>query len=932
MENSKRKTIMRKFIAIFMFIILLFNLVMPTYSKAEFDWGGTLWTPIQELVCGLGDVIFNLLQKSFIEGAPDAVYKATMSQFKEGKSYGWFEDKIIGIGDFFTGNDGGHDYRRKQIVFPSIYYSVENIFGNKIPAFDVNFINPNVDNPTVDVNGEDVKKRTEDLEYVNDIASKVTQDLSTGEIIDEDIKALNEKINSKIAEIESKYSGRNDNELSEQEKAEKNWAQMAKDTLNNLSFDPINIDSSWQVQMPQQTVDASEDYTKIVSSAYDANINLGTINPESVDTNTDTSSSTAIGHIASDLQPTIAKWYNAFRNLALVAMLSILVYTGIRITLGSTSQEQAKYKIMLKDWVVAVCILFIMHYIMSFALTITEAISDMLYNSYTTAMDGQAFVEDDENAQNGNSNTQNADDQEDINGYEGLTGSNANTIASLVRVRVSIASDTGEAMGYTIMYAVFVVYTIIFTWQYLKRVVYMAFLTMIAPLVAMTYPIDKMRDGSAQGFDMWLKEYVFNLLLQPLHLLLFTILVVSALDLAQTSVIYSLIALGFLLEAVKIIKSFFGFDKAPISGGGFASGFAGGALFSAGLGALKRLPGIGRRGGKPSGGKSSGGDSKINFSAGSERGSKFKSLASFNDGNSTSSLSTGKTATDGAKDGSKKAKAKNKSKFAGILSGISGKNSTGNAGSKSIGNQNLFATAEAARARSKNLRNMNGKHRKITGIAKGIGAVGWKGVKKFVPAAAKYSVAGLGAATLGTIGIAAGLASDNIEDVAKYGLAGVAGGFAVGKTAASSVGNLASNVKGGAGGIKDTFQQGYYGEEYEAEKANAEWKKSKEVDDHLKSLYGAEWKIAKEGQLYMRKEAGITDQKDLDIATNLLRNHPEITMDQAADIMQFRKKKDMGELRDPSKRIGIENKVGKLVPDQDKRDKVMSLLDEVLDV
>ena len=111
MENSKRKTIMRKFIAIFMFIILLFNLVMPTYSKAEFDWGGTLWTPIQELVCGLGDVIFNLLQKSFIEGAPDAVYKATMSQFKEGKSYGWFEDKIIGIGDFFTGNDGGHDYR-----------------------------------------------------------------------------------------------------------------------------------------------------------------------------------------------------------------------------------------------------------------------------------------------------------------------------------------------------------------------------------------------------------------------------------------------------------------------------------------------------------------------------------------------------------------------------------------------------------------------------------------------------------------------------------------------------------------------------------------------------------------------------------------------------------------------------------------------------
>ena len=33
----------------------------------------------------------------------------------------------------------------------------------------------------------------------------------------------------------------------------------------------------------------------------------------------------------------------------------------------------------------------------------------------------------------------------------------------------------------------------------------MAFLTLIAPIVAFTYPIDKMADGQAQGFDMWVK-------------------------------------------------------------------------------------------------------------------------------------------------------------------------------------------------------------------------------------------------------------------------------------------------------------------------------------------------------------------------------------------------------------------------------------------
>ena len=37
------------------------------------------------------------------------------------------------------------------------------------------------------------------------------------------------------------------------------------------------------------------------------------------------------GSIAADLQPTIAGWYVALRNLAVVGLLSVLVYVGIRI-------------------------------------------------------------------------------------------------------------------------------------------------------------------------------------------------------------------------------------------------------------------------------------------------------------------------------------------------------------------------------------------------------------------------------------------------------------------------------------------------------------------------------------------------------------------------------------------------------------------------
>ena len=38
----------------------------------------------------------------------------------------------------------------------------------------------------------------------------------------------------------------------------------------------------------------------------------------------------------------------------------------------------------------------------------------------------------------------------------------------------------------------------------------LAFLTIIAHLMAMTYHIDKLQDGSALGFNTWLFEYILK--------------------------------------------------------------------------------------------------------------------------------------------------------------------------------------------------------------------------------------------------------------------------------------------------------------------------------------------------------------------------------------------------------------------------------------
>ena len=342
--------------------------------------------------------------------------------------------------------------------------------------------------------------------------------------------------------------------------------------------------------------------------------------------------------IAQELQPTISRWYTALRNMVMVGLMVVLLYIGIRIVISSTSKEAAKYKENLQNWIVAVFIVVFMHYIMAFALTITEEFTNILNSAnaeivvpISTELISQQQINQSGGADNVQDNTQQMPNADVATDSDSDSGSSEPTVTNEQVVNSQLAEDIqaaqsgenaeddyigwrtnfmGEArilqqlqvddkgnglvneqrVGYTIIYFVLVIYTIMFLVIYIKRVIYMAFLTLIAPLVALTYPIDKMSDGKAQAFDMWLKEYTFNLLIQPFHLLLYTILIGSAMDLATNNMLYAIVALGFLLEAEKLLRRFFGFEKAQTTGKIMGSA-VGGAMIMQGLNSLRRLTG-----------------------------------------------------------------------------------------------------------------------------------------------------------------------------------------------------------------------------------------------------------------------------------------------------------------------------------------------------
>ena len=254
------------------------------------------------------------------------------------------------------------------------------------------------------------------------------------------------------------------------------------------------------------------------------------------------------------IRDTIGSWYKAFRNIAVVGLLTVLVYLGIRIVISSTATDKAKYKENLQDWLVALCLVFIIHFIMSGIMMLTDKFTEMLDNTINKPIAVK------------------------------VTGSDVKFNTNLVGyVRFMAQSpDFGNCTAYTIMYLALVLYTVMFTFTYFKRFLYMAFFTMIAPLVALTYPIDKVKDGKAQAFDMWFKEYTMNAIIQPIHLILYSVFIGSAIDLAVSNPLYAIVAMAFLTSAEKFVKQMFGLDKAKTPAG--LAAMAGGALAMKGIG------------------------------------------------------------------------------------------------------------------------------------------------------------------------------------------------------------------------------------------------------------------------------------------------------------------------------------------------------------
>ena len=200
----------------------------------------------------------------------------------------------------------------------------------------------------------------------------------------------------------------------------------------------------------------------------------------------------------------VKQWYQITRMMAIAASLVVLVYVAIKILLASTGQSKAKYTELLKDWLLSLLLIFSLHYVMAAILFCSDWIVQFFGNASSTF--------------------------------------------SYDYIKEQALAWNATSIMYAIVWLVLLAYTFVFLVLYIKRLILICFFVVISPLIVILSTINKLRGKGGGVLDYWLKQFIANVVMQPMDALLFAIIASS---------ISILAASGQPLLALALVMAFF---------------------------------------------------------------------------------------------------------------------------------------------------------------------------------------------------------------------------------------------------------------------------------------------------------------------------------------------------------------------------------------
>lgn len=238
----------------------------------------------------------------------------------------------------------------------------------------------------------------------------------------------------------------------------------------------------------------------------------------------------------------ILTWYYIFRYIVIIGMLLTLIYMGVKLAITAIAEEKAKYKRMLLDWLVSFIIVFIIHFYIVIIISANEFVLGIFEKQLI----------------------------ESVNNSDALltTGSLFKTIRNMM---YSLKLSEGW-MG-VFAFLLLVYYTIKFAIKYLIRMFNVYILMLLSPLVAMSYSVDKIKDGKSQSLKKWMKELGFGVMVQSIHAFIYTMFITLIISQIETTNIFSFglsivlmfVTFNFMEKAENLFESIFSIKSDSIT-------------------------------------------------------------------------------------------------------------------------------------------------------------------------------------------------------------------------------------------------------------------------------------------------------------------------------------------------------------------------------
>lgn len=241
----------------------------------------------------------------------------------------------------------------------------------------------------------------------------------------------------------------------------------------------------------------------------------------------------------------VGEYYAAFRGIAIAFYLIMLLYIGLRIIMKSTARDKDKFKSMLMDWFMGILILFFFPYVIKYLILLNESLVRVLETRVIGTNDVSGGISSPSGTVE--PQLQIAMGKKEEQGGEGL----------MLSFRTKAVNSGNLGFGFVYIYLLIKLFG--FLLFFFKRMITILFLIVLFPFVAISYSLDKVKDGKAQIFTSWFKELLLNIFTQFFQAVIWIVVmfVVNALISGSSNVVVVCIGVGFVSKGDMLLRALF---------------------------------------------------------------------------------------------------------------------------------------------------------------------------------------------------------------------------------------------------------------------------------------------------------------------------------------------------------------------------------------